>query len=58
MPVYEDMRAWVVDRQKAQMKLDKAETVYEQMTQEKYIEWLDSEKPEWLNDMEPPPEAA
>ena len=58
MPIYEDMKQWVVDRTAAKAEAEREDlTPYMRQEKERYCEWLDSEKPDWLNEM-PPREAA
>ena len=54
MPIYEDMREWLLDREKAKHSLEQATTPAEQTQRERYCEWLDAEKPEWLNEIQRP----
>jgi hypothetical protein len=57
-PIYEDMKQWVVDRQAANVRLEQAATVEQKMAQERYCEWLDDQRPDWLNEIERPEDAA
>lgn len=58
-PIYEDMKEWVLDRQKAKVNAEAPDISPDtRIARERYAEWLDSERPDWLNDMPPRDEAA
>jgi len=56
-PIYEDMLDWVKDREAAKHSLEQAQTHEEQIQRQRYCDWLDSEKPEWLNEIKLPEKA-
>lgn len=59
VPIYEDMKEWVIDRTAAKARAEEPDLSPDiRLTRERYCEWLDSERPDWLNDMPPRDEAA
>jgi hypothetical protein len=55
VPIYEDMKQWIVDRQKAKARVETPDLSPDmRIAAERYCEWLDEQRPDWLNDIERP----